>query len=960
MKNSFFALALGLAGWAVAGSAMAATWYVDATRAGYGATGQSWETAYATLDEALAVAGDGDEIAVAPGSYGPVRLATDDHLVVRSSDGAAHTFLSGDGVGRCAELLDAGGHPAKTIVLEGFTLRDGWDDSELGGGGVLGGQLLNSVLTDNYAAFGGGASCAELENCLLAGNAAEVSGGGAIASLLLNCTVADNTAASAGGGTVDCDLYNSIVWGNDAVAGADVSGGTAAYTCAGTPLEGEGNFVADPEFVDAAAGDYRLSAGSAGVDAGDADMVGDARALEGGVRQLGASVDLGAYEGAYAPVVLDAVGGTVSPSVVTCAVETLGEDLPVPVREGFVFDGWVREVPADSSASTWPGARSAKAAATSRLKLAASWKAVVKVTFDANGGTCSPLSGTYTVGQAFGTLPTPKRSGNRFIGWYTASRGGTRVTASTKVSQSLTTLYVHWARLLTVKFDANGGSCALASKQYAVNYTYHTLPTPQRSGYRFMGWYTAAKGGTKVVASTIVSASVPTLYAHWARLVTVKFDANGGSCALASKQYAASYTYGSLPTPKRSGNRFMGWYTAVRGGTRIRTTSKVSTSVTTLYAHWARLVTVNFHGNGGTVAATSKQFPLHYTYGSFPKVSRSGYKCAGWFTAANGGQKITVNSNVTTSVTDLYARWGKPVTVTFKPNGGTCSTSSKVYAVGFSYFSLPKPTRSGYTFQGWYTAASGGTRVTAATVATAARTVLYARWKCFILVHAVGDSMTYGARTRSNPLLSHSDGDVSKISNQGWRGYLKQKLDAFGNEKGYTFKFVGTHPESSISGNVPHDGYCGEMASAYASRHSGACSTTANFQIVLLGMNDALHMALKGDTSAFSATRSGISSVMSRLNSSGGTFRKIIITEPGVTSLVTQHNSAYNASAINTVIGHYINPYVRSLASSSVTVVDIESLYRSNGGYTDDGFHFSVSGNQALADKLYNTIRGAL
>ena len=53
MKNRFFALALGLAGWAVAGSAMAATWYVDAARAGYGATGQSWETAYATLDEAL-------------------------------------------------------------------------------------------------------------------------------------------------------------------------------------------------------------------------------------------------------------------------------------------------------------------------------------------------------------------------------------------------------------------------------------------------------------------------------------------------------------------------------------------------------------------------------------------------------------------------------------------------------------------------------------------------------------------------------------------------------------------------------------------------------------------------------------------------------------------------------------------------------------------------------------------
>ena len=69
---------------------------------------------------------------------------------------------------------------------------------------------------------------------------------------------------------------------------------------------------------------------------------------------------------------------------------------------------------------------------------------------------------------------------------------------------------------VTVTFDPNGGSVSPTTKTVTIGSTYGTLPTPTRTYYNFDGWYTAASGGSKVTASTTVTAtSNHTLYAHW-------------------------------------------------------------------------------------------------------------------------------------------------------------------------------------------------------------------------------------------------------------------------------------------------------------------------------------------------------------------------------------------------------------------------------------------------------------
>lgn len=84
-------------------------------------------------------------------------------------------------------------------------------------------------------------------------------------------------------------------------------------------------------------------------------------------------------------------------------------------------------------------------------------------------------------------------------------------------------------------------------------------------------------------------------------------------------------------------------------------------------------------------------------------------------TTSNGIQKAIVITVV------------QPITVYFNVNGGSCSEASRNMYAGNKIGTLPTPTRTYFTFDGWYTAASDGTKVTDSTVFTA-NTTLYARW----------------------------------------------------------------------------------------------------------------------------------------------------------------------------------------------------------------------------------------
>ena len=143
------------------------------------------------------------------------------------------------------------------------------------------------------------------------------------------------------------------------------------------------------------------------------------------------------------------------------------------------------------------------------------------ISFNANGGTVSPASVTRSQGAQLGELPAPARSGYSFLGWFTAASGGTQVYASTTVTGNAT-YYAHWQGIFiilppptyTVTFDGNGGSVDTPQVTRTAGAEIGSMPVPEAEGFEFLGWFTAATGGTQVSASTKVTADV-TYYAHW-------------------------------------------------------------------------------------------------------------------------------------------------------------------------------------------------------------------------------------------------------------------------------------------------------------------------------------------------------------------------------------------------------------------------------------------------------------
>ncbi|MBD5148827.1 MAG: InlB B-repeat-containing protein [Oscillibacter sp.] len=146
--------------------------------------------------------------------------------------------------------------------------------------------------------------------------------------------------------------------------------------------------------------------------------------------------------------------------------------------------------------------------------------------------------------------------------------------------------------------------------------------------------------------------------------------------------------------------------------------------------------TVIFNANGGSVSPATKTVAVGSEVGSMPTPIRQGYTFIGWELENSNlmllrGDEIVVDKDIT-----LYAYWrpeatSQPTsyTVYFDANGGNVSQSSKTVAPGSSYGTLPTPSRSNHTFDGWYTSAGGGSQVTSNTIFNSSSSVtLYAHW----------------------------------------------------------------------------------------------------------------------------------------------------------------------------------------------------------------------------------------
>ena len=171
------------------------------------------------------------------------------------------------------------------------------------------------------------------------------------------------------------------------------------------------------------------------------------------------------------------------------------------------------------------------------------------VTFAANGGTGSMtdatgVSGEYTLPENGFTAP----DGKQFKAW---SVDGNEKAVGDKINVAAdTTVTAVWENIpvvtYTVTFYANGGSVTPASAETTAEGKLTSLPTPTRSRYSFVGWYTAASGGAKITTDTVFSKNT-TVYAQWT------YSGGGGGYVPATYSVTADKTEnGSISVSPKS------------------------------------------------------------------------------------------------------------------------------------------------------------------------------------------------------------------------------------------------------------------------------------------------------------------------------------------------------------------------------------------------------------------------
>lgn len=304
-----------------------------------------------------------------------------------------------------------------------------------------------------------------------------------------------------------------------------------------------------------------------------------------------------------------------------------------------------------------------------------------EITIDGTTVTATPNEQTVQYVFSFGswTLPTGSKTGTDTV---------------------ITANFAATLREYTVTWVINGDS-------QDQTYQYGQTPShaaPQVPGYSFGGWTPEIVSVTG--DATYTATLTPITY-------TITWNANGGTVDPATSQGTVEDSI-ELPVPERDFYDFDGWFTSAQGGIQIAGPLH-PTSNATYYAHWTmRTYTVTFNGSGGTPGTASSDGSEIMAV-TMPGAELTGKFLKGWFTSADGGDRIGLEGSMYYPSEDitLYAQWSDTQVydyiVNFDGKGGWDVPSALLAqnsSEGTYTFTLPTnvpENTEGNNFLGWST-----------------------------------------------------------------------------------------------------------------------------------------------------------------------------------------------------------------------------------------------------------------
>ena len=288
----------------------------------------------------------------------------------------------------------------------------------------------------------------------------------------------------------------------------------------------------------------------------------------------------------------------------------------------------------------------------------------------------------------------------------------------------------------------------------------------------------AVTAGRSFEITSSVTTGMPVKFDNYKFHASVDYVNNVTGSSEASADLHA--TYPDLGTPSKTGYNFLGWFDQRSGGEKITSGSTVVNGGTPgfgdvldrdvdIYANWDPITyTINYDGNGATSGATASST---HTYDEAKNLTMNGFK-----------RELNVNFDYNYSGSTATT-----ATATSTFNGWLCDKDGKTYADGASVINLttvdkdtvtmtaqwiagsvtmPTPSRTGYKFEGWYTAAESGTEVTGSTFTPDENDItLYAHWTPITYTVSYDGNGATGGATASS---THTYDEAKKLTSNGY------------------------------------------------------------------------------------------------------------------------------------------------------------------------------------------------
>ena len=404
----------------------------------------------------------------------------------------------------------------------------------------------------------------------------------------------------------------------------------------------------------------------------------------------------------------------------------------ITAATGYIVDGWY-------NGNTKVGNAGAAFAPTTNVTLIAkATAATYTVTLNPNGGSVNPTSTTVTYNSTYGTLPTPTREGYIFDGWYTAQTGGDKIESSTIVTTSANnqTLYAHWKLIFYIEERdvATGDVTATVEYQATSGMTWAEWVDSELANGKY-DLSNSPIGGFEIMAPTAEPQNPDPYEGHYYWYVC---DTDGNWGANDEIIVGKTYIWKYLPcNVKYCVNNPQG-----EGGTL-----ELEHTMGKPFLAWENGYDMTGPYSEGEDYWNSER--------SSPAFQKEGYHIESWNSEPDGsGKRMDLGlypmcrySNASNFVSEnvicncggtYYAQWvPNPYEVTLNPGTeGTLpgktkgQTDTTTVTYDSTYGTLPTPTRAGYTFDGWYTAETGGDKIESSTAVTITENqTLYAHWK---------------------------------------------------------------------------------------------------------------------------------------------------------------------------------------------------------------------------------------